>query len=85
MLFRSVLELEPELKSELDFWSRRENKSLEIFVVNIIKDIINDKRRTGVKAIYKAQEAFKGAADELDLKDDEDVQDLVNEVRYKIK
>ena len=80
-----VLELEPELKSELDFWSRRENKSLEIFVVNIIKDIINDKRRTGVKAIYKAQEAFKGAADELDLKDDEDVQDLVNEVRYKIK
>ncbi|MBQ3377481.1 MAG: hypothetical protein IJG62_04340 [Synergistaceae bacterium] len=80
-----VLELEPELKSELDFWSRRENKSPEIFVVNIIKDIINDKRRTGVKAIYKAQEAFKGAADELDLKDDEDVQDLVNEVRYKIK
>ena len=80
-----VLELEPELKSELDFWSRRENKSPEIFVVNIIKDIINDKRRTDVKAIYKAQEAFKGAADELDLKDDEDVQDLVNEVRYKIK
>ncbi len=80
-----VLELEPELKSELDFWSRRENKSLEIFVVNIIKDIINDKRRAGINAIYKAQEAFAGAADELGLKDDEDVQDLVNEVRYKIK
>ncbi len=34
------------------------------------------------QAIYKAQKAFDGLADQLGVKDDEDVQALVDEVRY---
>ena len=33
-------------------------------------------------ALAKAQTAFQGAADELGIKNEEDVQKLVNEVRY---
>ena len=35
-----------------------------------------------VQAILQAQKAFKGVAEELGLHDEEDVQNLVNEVRY---
>ncbi|MBQ8693465.1 MAG: hypothetical protein IJ520_10015 [Synergistaceae bacterium] len=81
-----VLELEPEVKRGLDMMSRKANKSPEIFVVNIIKDIIiNDSKQAGVRDIYKAQAEFQGAAVELGVKDDGDVQDLVNEVRYKVR
>ena len=81
-----VLELEPEVKRGLDMMSRKANKSPENFVVNIIKDIIiNDRKQAGVRAVYKAQAAFSGAAEELGVKDDGDVQDLVNEVRYKFR
>ncbi|MDD2234903.1 MAG: type II toxin-antitoxin system PrlF family antitoxin [Desulfitobacteriaceae bacterium] len=34
------------------------------------------------QAIYKAQEAFAGVAEEIGVNDENDVQDLVNEVRY---
>ena len=34
------------------------------------------------KAIYKAQKAFEGVAEEMGVYSDEDVQDLVNDVRY---
>ena len=34
------------------------------------------------QAIYKAQEAFAGVAEEIGVSDEDDVQDLVNEVRY---
>ena len=78
-----VLELEPEVKRGLDIMSRKANKSPEMFVVNIIKDIIiNDRKQAGVRAVYKAQAEFQGAAEELG-EDDGDVQALVNEVRYK--
>ena len=81
-----VLELEPEVKRGLDMMSRKANKSPENFVVNIIKDIIiNDSKQAGVRDIYKAQAEFQGAAVELGVKDDGDVQDLVNEVRYKVR
>lgn len=33
-------------------------------------------------AIHRAQEAFRGAAEELNVHNEEDVQALVNEVRY---
>ena len=81
-----VLELEPDVKRGLDMMSRKANKSPENFVVNIIKDIIiNDSKQAGVRDIYKAQPEFQGAAVELGVKDDGDVQDLVNEVRYKVR
>lgn len=35
-----------------------------------------------VQAIYKAQRAFSGVAEDIGVYDDDDVQDLVNEVRY---
>lgn len=35
------------------------------------------------QAIYKAQAAFEGAADKMGVKNEEDVQVLVNEVRYE--
>ena len=35
-----------------------------------------------VQAIYKAQQAFEGVAEELGVYNEEDVQQLVNEVRY---
>ncbi len=34
------------------------------------------------QAIYKAQEAFFGVAEELGVYNEDDVQELVNEVRY---
>lgn len=34
------------------------------------------------QAIYKAQAAFKGIAEEIGVYNDDDVQSLVNEVRY---
>ncbi|HBT86475.1 MAG TPA: AbrB/MazE/SpoVT family DNA-binding domain-containing protein [Porphyromonadaceae bacterium] len=34
------------------------------------------------QAIYKAQKAFSGVAEELGVYNENDVQDLVNEVRY---
>lgn len=34
------------------------------------------------QAIYKAQEAFLGVAEELGVYNEDDVQELVNEVRY---
>lgn len=34
------------------------------------------------KAIYKAQAAFEGIAEEIGVHDENDVQTLVNEVRY---
>ena len=34
------------------------------------------------KAIYKAQYAFMGVAEEMGVYNEKDVQDLVNEVRY---
>ena len=34
------------------------------------------------QAIYKAQNAFAGVAEELGVYNEEDVQELVNEVRY---
>lgn len=34
------------------------------------------------QAIYNAQAAFKGVAEEIGVYNDEDVQELVNEVRY---
>lgn len=36
------------------------------------------------QAIYEAQTAFEGVAERLHVKDDEDVQKLVDEVRYDI-
>lgn len=35
------------------------------------------------QAIYKAQQAFEGVAEELGVYNEEDVQQLVNEVRYE--
>ncbi|MBQ9404466.1 MAG: hypothetical protein IJR35_03120 [Synergistaceae bacterium] len=35
-----------------------------------------------LQALYEAQVAFTGAAEVLGIKDDDDVQALVNEVRY---
>lgn len=34
------------------------------------------------QAIYKAQRAFEGVAEEIGVYNDDEVQDLVNEVRY---
>jgi antitoxin PrlF len=34
------------------------------------------------QAIYKAQRAFAGVAEDIGVCDEDDVQDLVNEVRY---
>jgi len=34
------------------------------------------------RAIYKAQRAFAGVAEDFGVYDEDDVQDLVNEVRY---
>ncbi len=34
------------------------------------------------QAIYKAQQAFAGVAEEIGVRNEDDVQDLVNEVRY---
>lgn len=34
------------------------------------------------RAIYKAQRAFAGVAEDIGVHDEDDVQDLVNEVRY---
>lgn len=34
-------------------------------------------------ALLKAQKAFEGVADELGVRDEDDVQALVNEVRYR--
>lgn len=36
-----------------------------------------------VQAIYKAQKAFTGVAEELRVYNEDDVQELVNEVRYE--
>lgn len=36
------------------------------------------------QAIYEAQTAFEGVAERLNVKDEEDVQKLVDEVRYDI-
>lgn len=35
------------------------------------------------QAIYKAQKAFAGVAEEIGVYDEDDVQSLVNEVRYE--
>lgn len=35
------------------------------------------------QAIYKAQEAFKGVAEQMGIYNEEDIQKLVNEVRYR--
>lgn len=35
------------------------------------------------QAIYKAQEAFKGVAEQMGIYNEEDIQELVNEVRYR--
>lgn len=35
------------------------------------------------QAIYKAQEAFKGVAEQMGVYNEEDIQELVNEVRYR--
>lgn len=48
-----------------------QNKDGEIIITN-----------ASAKAIYKAQSVFADAAKELDLKDEYDVQKLVDEVRY---
>lgn len=39
-------------------------------------------RNASVQAIYKAQQAFVGVAEEIGVYNDDDVQKLVNEVRY---
>lgn len=48
------------------------NKSGEIVINN-----------ASAEAILKAQKAFAGVAEQLDIQTDEDVQALVNEVRYE--
>lgn len=41
--------------------------------------IINN---ASAKAIYKAQTAFAGVAQEIGVNNEDDIQDLVNEIRY---
>lgn len=48
-----------------------QNKNGEIVINN-----------ASAQAIYKAQTAFRGAADRMKLSTEEDVQELINEVRY---
>lgn len=42
-------------------------------------------RKANIKALHKAQAAFAGMAEELDMHNESDVQALVDEVRYGAK
>ncbi|MBQ7733522.1 MAG: hypothetical protein IJT58_05840 [Synergistaceae bacterium] len=47
-----------------------------------IAEAREDEINASIQALYEAQIAFTGAAEVLGVKDDDDVQALVNEVRY---
>jgi hypothetical protein len=51
-----------------------------LFIQNEHGDVVINNAST--QAIFKAQKAFAGAADELLLSNEDDVQNLVNEIRY---
>lgn len=51
-----------------------------LFFQNKDGDIVIN--NASAKAIYKAQTAFEGVAEEMDVHSEDDVQALVNEVRY---
>jgi antitoxin PrlF len=51
-----------------------------LFIQKPNGEIIID--NASAQAIYKAQRAFLGVAEELGVYNEDDVQDLVNEVRY---
>lgn len=51
-----------------------------LFFQNKDGDIVIN--NASAKAIYKAQCAFSGVAEEMGVYNEEDVQELVNEVRY---
>jgi AbrB family looped-hinge helix DNA binding protein len=51
-----------------------------LFFQNEDGEIVMDNASS--RAIYKAQKAFTGVAEEIGVYSEEDVQDLVNEVRY---
>ena len=52
-----------------------------------LDDLLNNKQNimsnTSAQAIYKAQQSFEGVSEELGIYDENDVQNLVNEIRYK--
>lgn len=50
-----------------------------LFAQNQAGEIVID--NASAKAIYKAQTAFEGAADKMGIKDENDVQALVNKLR----
>lgn len=51
-----------------------------LFLQNKDGDIVIN--NASAKAIYKAQTAFEGVAEEMGVYNENDVQELVNEVRY---
>lgn len=51
-----------------------------LFFQNANGEIVINNAST--QAIYKAQRAFVGVAEELEVYNEDDVQELVNEVRY---
>lgn len=52
-----------------------------LFFQNKDGDIVIN--NASAKAIYKAQTAFEGVAEEMGVYNENDVQELVNEVRYE--
>ena len=50
--------------------------------MNPIKNQESTHKPTSEQALEKAQKAFEGVAEQLNVHDEDDVQALVNEVRY---
>jgi hypothetical protein len=50
--------------------------------MNLAKISANDQITVPAQAIYKAQKAFEGVAEQMGVSNEDDVQALVNEVRY---